>query len=203
MSRLADLEAAQRRDRARLPIVRARIRTRRAVIKRLVAEQGAITMFDDTNLALVPAHAEAVAGYLEGALLPATYPDVVKRWPHSKHLAIAVMAGQSADCLDIETGDAAINQAPWWFHHRWVGYNTALPWLYTSASNLEALIATMAAAGIARHAYFLWSAHYTHDPHICGPHSCGYPQANGAQWTDLALGRSLDQSKLQRHGFTW
>lgn len=150
-------------------------------------------MYDSTDVSQIPADATAVGGFLAGALIPATYPEVVRRWPHAHHLSIAVVAGEDGDCLDIEKGDATPADAPPWFH-RQVKRGVGQPVLYANLSTMLAVIAALTEAGIQRHEYRLWTAHYTDQPHLCGP-SEGLPTlADATQWTDHAHGRNLDQS---------
>lgn len=67
--------------------------------------------------------------------------------------------------------------------------NLGLPWGYTSASNMQALI--NAAGG---RQFIKESAHYGFGMHICGPNTCGYPQATWTQWADKGPnGENLDQ----------
>lgn len=158
----------------------------------------AVVMYDDVNVDLIPADAQYIAVYADG-----TYENAAKiraRFPKATLLRIDVRGSfRLGDCLDVEPGDATNADAVGWFRAREGHTSTPKPVLYTSASNIAALVATMAAAGIARSRYFVWSAHYNDREHICG--SCGYPQADGTQWTDKALGRSLDQSLMQGYVF--
>lgn len=166
---------------------------RRKAIKRLEAESGATAMFDSVDLDQVPDNAPAVGAYVGGAW--PTYWDAVKRFPHAVVLAIAVAASEEATCLDIESGDATIEEAPaWWKRQRARGVRT--PWFYISVSEAPRLEAVLADAGIKPGRYHLFTAHWTFEAHICGPHSCGALErtASATQWTDKALGRNLDQS---------
>lgn len=124
---------------------------------------------------------DAYAGYVAGSW--PTYSQMVARFPNSKHLSISPFASVQADCLDIETGDATVSQAAGWLAG-WKPANTPLPVLYTSAGNVQNLINTLSAAGHPRSSYFIWSAHYNNVSHICGPGTCGYPQADATQWQD-------------------
>lgn len=144
-------------------------------------------MYDSTELDQIPAHASAVAGYTSGNW--PTYGAIVKRWPHAQHLSIAINAAHDADCLDVEKDDASISDAPGWFHRQ-----KGRPTLYTSLSNVGVLTTEMSHAGIARHEYKIWSAHYTGVPHICGPSEGLSVAAEATQWTNRALGRNLDES---------
>jgi len=152
-----------------------------------------ITMFDDVNLDLIPAKAEAVAGYVNGRW--PTFPEVVRRWADSKHLSIAVTASADAECLDIERGDAEVFQAPEWFV-RQRKRGVARPAFYISVSEAAGLEAELARNGVKRSAYRLITAHYTGVAHRCTS-ECGFgfkDKADATQWTDKALGRSLDET---------
>lgn len=115
-------------------------------------------------------------------------------------IRISVTASANAgDCLDVESGDATNESAPGWVKMRLGHTATPKPWVYTSASNVANLVAALGKVGIARDKVFIWSAHYTGRPHICSPRECGYPQADGTQWTDKALGRNLDASVISTY----
>ena len=155
-----------------------------------------ITMFDSVDLSQIPPDAGYVAGYVDGAF--ATAPGLASRWPRATVLTIAVSADHDAECLDIETGDAAPADAAGWYA-RQKARGITRPCIYADASVMESeVVPVMKAAGIDRDAVRLWSAHYTPDAHICGPSSCGAMSigADGTQWTKTALGRNLDQSLL-------
>ena len=148
-------------------------------------------MFDDVDVHLLPAHAYAYAGYLDGYY--ANFAQVKLAYPQAHLVGIVTRACDDGDALDVEPGDAAISQAPGWVarqHARGV----ARPIVYVSAANAQLMIDTLTAAGIARPAHRLWLAHYGVGQHICGPGRCGFPQADGTQFTSKALGRSLDES---------
>jgi hypothetical protein len=152
-----------------------------------------LTMYDTVTVDTVPADAQYVAGYVGGSW--PTFEPLRRRFPHARALSIAPEANMDAECLDVEPFDATNTQAPAWFS-RQKARGILKPVFYTSASNVQALVNTLAAAGIHRSEYLIWSAHFTYSPHVCAPGGCGYPQADGTQWTDHALGRNLDQSLL-------
>ncbi len=159
-----------------------------------------ITMFDDILANRLPSGLSyAYAGYING-LWP-DFPELPKKFPvaASKGLLLdmTVFASGNATGLDIENGDASIEDAPGWFE-RQVARGVYRPVLYIQASNMKALEQEMASAHIARSAYRLWSAHYTDKAHLCSPKGCGYglSEADATQWTETALGISLDQSLL-------
>jgi len=147
-------------------------------------------MFDDTNPNLIPGSAQAVGGYVNGKWQ--TFATIVKKFPNAKHLSIAVTAAADAECLDVERGDAVNSQAPAWVK-RQIARGVHRPVIYTSVSNVGALLKVLNAAGIHREDVRIWSAHYNYRAHICGP-SCGFGNfnADATQYTDRYSGKSLD-----------
>ncbi len=156
-----------------------------------------LTMYDSTNVGTLPPGADAYAGYVQGAFQ--TFAALRRLFaPSGAHLlSIAVFASGDADCLDIESGDATVAQAPGWVK-RQLARGAHRPCLYTSVSNMDALVSALGGAGISRAEVRLWSAHYGQGKHMCGPSTCGLTghACDGTQWTDAALGRSLDESVL-------
>lgn len=148
-------------------------------------------MYDSVDVATVPAHANAVAGYVGGSW--PTYAALVRRFPHAEHLSIAVNAGEEAECLDCEAGDATPAQVPEWVRHQ-LARGVAKPAVYCSLSVVVEVLNELTRAGIKRSQIRLWTAHYTYTPHICGPHDGCSTNADATQWTDRALGRNLDES---------
>lgn len=152
-----------------------------------------VTMFDTVTIDTVPAHAEAVAGYVGGKW--PTYLPLVQRFPHAHHLSIAINASEDADALDIENLDAVPAQAPAWVR-RQQARGVTRPVLYASVSAMPNVLVALGGAGIRREEVRLWTAHYTQHEHLCSP-GCGFgftTTANATQWTSQALGRNLDQS---------
>jgi hypothetical protein len=160
-----------------------------------------LTMQDSVDVANLLPGADAYAGYVGGSF--ATWPALVKRFgkvPGVALLSIAVNAGENAECLDVETGDAVPADAPGW-GARQKARGIAVPVFYASASVMAAVVASLKGAGWSRSQYRLWSAHYGHGPHICGPGSCGQMSldADGTQWTDAFAGSGgahIDASEL-------
>ncbi len=151
------------------------------------------SMFDSITVSEIPANAAAVAGYVGGHW--PTYAELVREFPHAKRLSIAVNAGENAECLDVESGDAVNAQAPAWVKKQ-VGLGVKRPVVYTSVSNAAALLDTLANSGIHRLDIRLWTAHYTGVEHRCTA-ACGFGMpgvADATQWTDKAFGRNLDES---------
>lgn len=152
-----------------------------------------ITMYDSVTVGTVPADPPAVAGYVDG-LWP-TYEPLVWKFPHARHLSIAVNAGVNAECLDVEQGDASPAQAPEWVR-RQLGRGVARPVVYASLSNAQAVLAALEAQGLGRQVVRLWTAHYTNKPHLCSV-ACGFGftgTADATQFTSHALARNLDAS---------
>lgn len=149
-------------------------------------------MYDSVTVSAIPSDARAVAGYVDGD------------WPtfhllgrfKANRLSIAVHSDADAACLDIEAGDATAGQAAGWVA-RQINRGQKTPVLYASRDTLPAVLRELRAAGIPRRQVRVWSAHYTDQPHICAPGSCGAAfTADATQWTDKALGRNLDESLL-------
>lgn len=151
-----------------------------------------LVMFDSVDAALLPA-GYAYAGYVNGKY--ANVAELRRRFPHADVLSITVTADADADCLDVEAEDADVSQVTGWVL-RQEKAGSARPCIYASAGIMDQVLTQLDRAGIARDKVRLWSAHYAGE-HICGPGSCGYPQADGTQWTDSARGMNLDQSLLQ------
>lgn len=152
-----------------------------------------ITMYDDTSDGLVPLNAAAVAGYVNGRY--ANWLDVVKRFPHAYKLSIAVSSDADADCLDVENGDATPGQAPTWVQRQRKRGSKRIV-VYGSVSAWPSIEAAFKAQGVSLVGVKRWTAHYTYKPHrctsICDSRFTG--TADATQWTDKALGRSLDAS---------
>ena len=161
----------------------------------VVNPTGPLEMYDDVNLSLIPVDAVAVAGYVDGRW--PTYAQLVKKFPHAKHiLSIAVFARDKAEALDVEPGDATIAEAPAWVKRQHAAGNPR-PILYTSASWGQGLVNACTKAGLEYGKdYLWWSAHYTYKPHLCSS-KCEFGIkviAHATQWTDKAGGKSLDES---------
>lgn len=148
-------------------------------------------MFDSVVVSTVPANPWAVAGYTSG-LWP-TYLPLVAAFPHAIHLSIAINIGHDADCLDVEPGDAAISQGGWWAQHE-LALGHKLVCEYTSVSNMPALKANVAAAGVPLNRVKWWCAWYRYVPGLVS--GC-----DAVQWNDHAYGRNLDESTVSADFF--
>jgi hypothetical protein len=89
-----------------------------------------------------------------------------------------------ANAIDMEPGLASTSDAA-------TAYRAGIRYFYCSASSVSAVNKNLSDAGVSRSLYKVISAHYIGE-HICGPSTCGYPQADATQFTDAYLGRSLD-----------
>ena len=148
------------------------------------------TMFDSVNVDQLPRLAEAYAGYVGGNW--PTYRELERLYPHRHVLSIAVQANEDARCLDVETGDATIDQViPWIERQRKRGVK--FPVIYVELSRAETMRHILRAESAP---FKLWTAHYTGKPHRCNP-SCGFGftgLADATQYTAHAKGRNLDAS---------
>lgn len=160
-----------------------------------------LTMFDSIDLSQIPKDAEAVAGYTSGRW--PTFNEIPARFPHAHHLSIAVTAEHDADCLDIEAGDARPDQAALWVR-RQDARGIRKPVVYCSVSQANTLVGLLAASGVPRNHYRLWTAHYTGKPHLCSQLCFAGLKtvADATQYTDKALGRNLDASLVSDGFFT-
>jgi hypothetical protein len=148
------------------------------------------------------AGADAYLGYPDGDW--PTFPALRARFPDAKLVCLVVSAdadpdpdADAAGC-DCENGDLTPEQVPGWVK-RQRARDVWRPVAYCSASAAAGLLELLAQAGITRAQIRLLTAHYTHAPHICAPTVCGYPAADGTQWTDLAGGLNgslIDESLL-------
>jgi hypothetical protein len=158
-------------------------------------------MFDAVDIDQIPDDASVVAGYVNGNFV--TFNRLSAMFPNAHHLSIAVTAEADADALDVEPGDAVSGQVPAWYR-RQKARGVARPVIYASVSRMKTeILPVLKQAGITPSDVRLWSAHYTHVEHLCGPGSCGgMPvQADATQWTDRAQDRNLDQSVLAANFF--
>lgn len=146
------------------------------------------TMFDSVDLSTIPASAFAAAGYTAG-LYP-TWRELLARFPHARHVSVAISAVYHADCLDVEPLDATPAQAgPWARADMRAGFRR--PCLYGDLAEMPAIKASLAhtLGSHWRGRVLLWLAYYTGHPGVVA----GY---DATQYTDRALGRNLDESTV-------
>jgi peptidoglycan hydrolase-like protein with peptidoglycan-binding domain len=155
-----------------------------------------LTMFDSIDPGNLPAGTGyAYAGYVDGEW--PDYAAITAKFPHARILSITVLGNTTADCLDVESGDATPEQALAWVARR-LAVGTWKPCIYASVSALQPWLDELEAAASELSLIRIWTAHYGAGQHICGPDTCKLltVPADGTQWTDNALGISLDESVL-------
>lgn len=142
---------------------------------------------------------DAAAGYVDGRW--PTFSTLGQFVPAGTYLMSITVFGNEAEAADVETGDLTIDQGAGWARNM-LAIGHWRPVVYVEADKLGAMVTTLGSLGVARSSVRLWSAHYNGVPHVCAPTSCGFPAADGTQWTDAAHGRDLDQSLLPSWFFT-
>jgi len=156
-------------------------------------------MYDSVDVGALPVGAAAVAGYVDGKW--PTFHALERAFPHALKLSIATQHGSIADCLDVEAGDAREIEVPKWLREYPKGRRR--PSIYVALWRAQAVLDELAGVGIPRGSFRLWTGHYTHTPHLCGP-QCGLgfrDHAGATQYTDRAFGRNLDASLVS--GVAW
>lgn len=160
---------------------RREARAIRALRKRLAKALAALTapklQYDAVTASHIPHDARAAAFYVDGRY--ANEAAVKAQTPNARYTSIAVFASSVADALDIEPGNATINEAPSWYFRMKKARPHRKPIFYIGASNADALVRRLARAGIKRDQYILWTAHYGAGKHFCGEGSCPYARAAG------------------------
>lgn len=157
---------------------------------------GELRMLDSIYAANLPYGADAYLGYPDGS-----WPDwaaIVAKFPGKHVLSLTVYPGVAADGCDCENGDLTIGQAAAFAQWR-LDAGAYRPVIYCGAANSQPVLAALRGLGIGRAKIRLLSAHYGAGRHICGPGTCGYPQADGTQWRDNAPGLNgslIDESLL-------
>jgi hypothetical protein len=153
---------------------------------RVTALAGNNLMEDDVTTSQFTSGCAAYAGYSAGSFSNMTAVRAYTNSQHARSFAYSGFLSQlaGANAIDMEPGLAPTSDAA-------PAYHAGIRYFYTSASSVSAVNSNLAGAGISRSSYKIISAHYSGE-HICGPSTCGYPQADATQFTDAYLGRSLD-----------
>jgi hypothetical protein len=160
-----------------------------------------VPLYDAIVLSNIPPEASAVAGYVDGRW--ATWPSVMQRWPHARHVSITVTGGHEADIGDVEAGNMTVQGALNWIRQmRALGHPA--PGLYASLDTWCGGLQDELLRRYPRSAFRVWTAHYTYAAHRCGP-SCDRRlrvPVDATQWTDRSHGRDLDESRALTTFFT-
>jgi hypothetical protein len=143
-------------------------------------------------LKTLPFVPDVVGGYDNGNW--PNEPNVAALFPGVYMIDYTVYLANLGNAADDEPGDLANSSLVLWMKER-LAAGVWKPIVYTSQSNVVAIVNLLAANGIARSSYRIHSAHYlwpgTMFPgmevgqHICGPTTCKLSvQCDGTQWTD-------------------
>lgn len=123
-----------------------------------------VTMYDSTSAADIPADAQVVAGYVDGAYAWSGLPTVPSgdwaRFPNAKRIAISVNGGSLADFWDCEPGNFTPDQAA-----QQVRANMGTG-VYCSLSQADAVVQAMAGYAIPEADRLLWIADWNGKPHM-------------------------------------
>lgn len=114
------------------------------------------TMYDSTNIADIPAHADMVAVYVDGAYR--NHDQARQRFPNAKIVTITVNGGSTADVIDCEAGDATPAGAAAWAK-RMITQGRH-PTIYCSASPWPTVKAAVRREGIKAGQVSWWIAQY-------------------------------------------
>jgi hypothetical protein len=160
-------------------------------------------MADSIIPANLPDGYDAYLGYVDGSYV--TCAAIMAQFPAAEHVCLTVTgATMAADGCDIESLDLTVQSGASWLAAK--VKSGATPVGYSSVSNMDALIADLAALDVSRSSVRLLSAHYDAGEHICGPSTCGLVSVpmDGTQWTNTAVGvggTQIDASVLNDNFF--
>lgn len=136
------------------------------------------------------------AGYVNGYV---SYGSMVARHPGARVLSISVRNGTyGVDVLDVEPG-AATESAMIPFLRSSPHAHVGKPVIYCAAWQVTTFVNYLARNGHPRSSYYIWSAHYGRGLHYCGPHTCGFGQADATQYASNAY---YDSDVWQSYMFT-
>lgn len=143
-------------------------------------------MYDAIDVMDLPADGNIYAGYVNGDYVTVT--KLLSRFPGIPILTIDVKGNAHAQCLDVETGDATVEDIdPWLEGYALKGPVFDLPVIYMNLNTAKVSFPETHPSGC-----LLWTAHYTNVAHICGE-SCGLKySADMTQWKNNA--NTYDQS---------
>jgi hypothetical protein len=146
-------------------------------------------MFDSVDVAAIPGHPFAAAGYTAGRW--PTFPQLRRAYPQTHTVSIAVFPWEHAACADVESGDLTPSQAPGWVRaDERAGYRK--PCLYSDWWEwTRELAPALKRGGIRLASVLKWVASYVGHPQLLA----GF---DAEQWTSRCLGRNLDCSLVLR-----
>ncbi len=150
---------------------------------------GADTIAGD--IGLLPLGLSMYASYVDGY---GGYDQLVAaREATGAFLLSITIHGGAAHCADVQPGAMAPGQIGKWLDDTAIvdsGLIPGVPWVYTQASSMAEANKHIGGRDVIR-----WSAHYGFGAHVCGPSTCGWPQADWTQWADEgAEGQNIDRS---------
>jgi hypothetical protein len=148
-------------------------------------------MEDDTDTNQFTRGCAAYAGYYNGTYANMTAVRAYAATQNARSFSYTPDGDPGANAIDIEPGCSAPGDFPGFYRAK----SGKGVYGYGSASWVSLINSAAQGAGIARSSYKIVSAHYI-GPHICGPGSCGYPQADATQFTSTYAGRSLDATQF-------
>lgn len=148
---------------------------------------GTFIMEDDTDTSLFTPGCGAYAGYYNGTYANMAAVRAYAKTQFAKTFSYTPTGDPGADAIDMEPGNVGLAAAPGFYAAK-SGKNV---YMYCSASWLPGLMSILVSASIPRGDVKIVSAHYI-GAHICGPSTCGWPQADATQYTSSYLGRGLD-----------
>lgn len=143
------------------------------------------TMYDNVTLSLIPNMPHAVGCYRNGRF--ANEEEARRRFPHARILPISVEGRVACDCYDIEQGDYTPDDVPELFK---IAREAGVwrPCFYAQLSGIMPAVRQKLSTVVAkREDVRLWVAYYNEQPDLPS-------WADAHQFTDRALGRSLDES---------
>jgi hypothetical protein len=142
---------------------------------------------------------DVIGSYANGRFANTTAAKAA--FPQLRHVEYDVNGTRpDADILDIEKFDASPATFPGWAKN----YKGSLPLPagYCSASLIAVVVSVMLDHGWKRDQFLIQSAHYGAGQHICGPGTCGFPQADSTQWADKGRhGQNTDLTIYADHFF--
>lgn len=136
-------------------------------------------------------NAAVVLGYSSGNSWP-TYKPYVEARPdldkRNRVIPITLTCDGFGHVYDIEDGGGHVGNIGIFMHNATNVWKTperwGLPWLYTFASAVEAMVDAARGFGYEQGKdYYVWAAHPNskYGKHVCSPGLCGYPRADGTQ----------------------